>query len=492
VTDEVKFLELTLDRKLSFILHIQNLKQRCLKAINLLRLVTHTDWGADSVTLLRIYRSHVRSKLDYGCVVYGSARPSYLASLNRVQNAALRVCLEAFRTSPISSLHVEAGEMPLSLRREKLCLQYVLKLRVNPNNPAYNCVFNPDFKTHFQSRPQVITTLGIRMQSQMSDIGVNFDCIFASHLSDAPPWLLQTAQYECSLHEVGRKSDTPTDVFRSRFNELLSAFNGFSRIYTDGSKEETAVAAAAVTDSAVLVKRLPDHASIFSAEVRAILLALGVMERSVTDQFLILSDSLSCLLAIKNRKLANPLILEIVSRVHELISSGKKLVFMWLPSHFGLGNNTAADAAAKAALGLAAGTAPVPSTDFHASVNRYVRSKWQQAWDAETNNKLHAIELAIHGPMSYKLPRRDEIIIHRLQLGHTHATLSYLMKRENPPQCSSCGGPLTVEHLLVACNALTPICQQFFDERTLSAVFNNISSRKIVYFIKAIGFYRKL
>jgi kelch-like protein 2/3 len=382
--------------------------------------------------------------------------------------------------------------MPLRLRREKLCLQYILKLRANPNNPAYKGVFNPDFKTHFQSRPQVIPTLGIRMQSQMSDIGVNLNCVAASRLSDAPPWLLQTAQFECSLHEVGRKSDTPTDVFRSRFNELLSAFDGFSRIYTDGSKEEAAVAAAAVTDSAVLVKRLPDHASIFSAEARAIILALGVIERSVIDRFLILSDSLSCILAIKNRKLTNPLILEIVSRVHELISSGRKLVFMWLPSHVGLGNNMAADAAAKAALGLAAGTAPVPATDFYASVNRYIKSKWQQSWDAETNNKLHAIEPVIHGSMSYKLPRRDEILIHRLRLGHTHATHSFLLKRENPPQCSSCGGPLTVDHLLVTCNALTPIRQQFYDERTLSAVFNNVSSRKIVDFIKAIGFYRKL
>jgi hypothetical protein len=38
----------------------------------------------------------------------------------------MRICLGAFRTSPIASLHVEAGEMPLNLRREKLTIQYVL------------------------------------------------------------------------------------------------------------------------------------------------------------------------------------------------------------------------------------------------------------------------------------------------------------------------------------------------------------------------------
>ena len=97
-----------------------------MKALNLLRVVAHKDWGADCATLLKLYRSHVRSKLDYGCVVYGSARQSALDCLDRVQNAALRVCLGAFRTSPIASLHVEAGELPLTLRRQQLSLQYII------------------------------------------------------------------------------------------------------------------------------------------------------------------------------------------------------------------------------------------------------------------------------------------------------------------------------------------------------------------------------
>jgi len=72
--------------------------------------------------------AHVRSKLDYGCVVYGSVRKSVLESLDRVQNAALRTCLGAFRMSPVASLHMEAGELPIELRRQQLCLQYICKL----------------------------------------------------------------------------------------------------------------------------------------------------------------------------------------------------------------------------------------------------------------------------------------------------------------------------------------------------------------------------
>jgi len=92
VVSEFKFMGLIFDKKLTFNKHIKYLKET-MKALNLLRVVAHKDWGADCATLLKLCRSHVRSKLDYGCVVYGSARKSVLESLDQMQNAALRTCL---------------------------------------------------------------------------------------------------------------------------------------------------------------------------------------------------------------------------------------------------------------------------------------------------------------------------------------------------------------------------------------------------------------
>ena len=73
VVDEAKFLGVIFDRKLSFIPHIKYLKAKCLKALNLLKVLSHTNWGADRFILLHLYRSLIRSKLDYGAIVYGSA-----------------------------------------------------------------------------------------------------------------------------------------------------------------------------------------------------------------------------------------------------------------------------------------------------------------------------------------------------------------------------------------------------------------------------------
>ena len=64
--EETKFLRIIFDRKLSFLPHIRHLKDKCTKALNLLRVVAHTTWGADQQTLIHLYRSLIRTKLDYG------------------------------------------------------------------------------------------------------------------------------------------------------------------------------------------------------------------------------------------------------------------------------------------------------------------------------------------------------------------------------------------------------------------------------------------
>ncbi|GFX70219.1 putative RNA-directed DNA polymerase from transposon X-element [Trichonephila clavipes] len=61
-----------------------------------------TPYGERIVSLLQVYQSLILSRLDYGCVVYGSARASVLKRLDTVHD-----CSGAFRTSPVTSLYVE-------------------------------------------------------------------------------------------------------------------------------------------------------------------------------------------------------------------------------------------------------------------------------------------------------------------------------------------------------------------------------------------------
>jgi kelch-like protein 2/3 len=237
---------------------------------------------------------------------------------------------------------------------------------------------------------------------------------------------------------------------------------------------------------------LPDGSSIFSAEARAILLALNIIDMSGNERFIIMSDSLSCLQSIENQKLNHPLILEILTFTHQLIVEGKQLAFMWLPSHAGLAGNVSADAAAKAALNLPESQIPVPYSDFYPLINNYIYSRWQRLWNAETNNKLHSFEPKVNISKSYQLPRKDELTIHRLRIGHTHLTHAFLLKREDPPECIGCQTPLTVEHILLNCIDFQLIRDKYYTFANLSELFNNVPSRTIVDFIKEIGLYRKL
>ncbi|GFO14999.1 RNA-directed DNA polymerase from mobile element jockey [Plakobranchus ocellatus] len=111
------------------------LKKKCLKALNLLRVVGHTDRGADRATLLKLYRTLVRSKLDYGSVIYGSAKKTRSEGPGPYTSSGPR------ETTPIKSLYAEAGEPSLEHRRMKLAFNYVLKLKSLPRNPCHEVVF---------------------------------------------------------------------------------------------------------------------------------------------------------------------------------------------------------------------------------------------------------------------------------------------------------------------------------------------------------------
>ena len=101
---------LLFDKKLSCISHIKALKAKCLKALDILKELSNTDWGGDRSVLLNLYRSLVRSKLDYGSIVYGSARKSYLKRLDTIHHQGLRLALGAFRTSLVENLYAESKE----------------------------------------------------------------------------------------------------------------------------------------------------------------------------------------------------------------------------------------------------------------------------------------------------------------------------------------------------------------------------------------------
>ena len=81
-------------------------------------------------------------------------------------------------------------------------------------------------------------------------------------------------------------------------------------VYTDGSRDGNAVACATVFPSnTVISMRLPDSASVFTAEVWAIIIKpWNKIKNSTASKYIVFRDSLSCLQALHHMKLEHPLI----------------------------------------------------------------------------------------------------------------------------------------------------------------------------------------
>ena len=136
-------------------------------------------------------------------------------------------------------------------------------------------------------------------------------------------------------------------------------------IYTDGSKDGNKVAAAAVVNNDIFSVRLPDEATIFTAEAKAIELAFEYIRISKNTHFTIFSDSLSCLQSLHNMNIEHPLILSILNNYHQVVQKGKKVKFCWVPSHIGIHGNNKADMAAKSALQFEVAKFKIPYTDLN-------------------------------------------------------------------------------------------------------------------------------
>ena len=70
VVDEYKFLEIIFDKNKHSFPHLKYLKTECYKILQLLHMIAHKEGGADRNTLLLLYRSLIRSELDYGNSIY--------------------------------------------------------------------------------------------------------------------------------------------------------------------------------------------------------------------------------------------------------------------------------------------------------------------------------------------------------------------------------------------------------------------------------------
>ena len=447
-----KFLGVMFDRRLTYKAHFKMLRERCFKSLNVLKCVSRTSYGADRSTLLLLYRSIIRSKLDYASFVYDGSSASSKRGLDTVHHASLRVITGAFRTSPAPSLLAEVHEPPLSYRREMLGMRYALKIRQFPTHPSYPYIFSHHLLSIFEG-----VTLGSgpfcsRMQSLFSGSGLSPRQVMRISITTSPPWLSTQPQIDISLADTKKGDVLPTE-FRSRAMELLASYEGYTLIFTDGSKTAEGVGSAFVCGNDTRSFSLPAFSSVFTSELIAIDKALRSVEVATEDLHLILTDSLSSLLALRRFYPSHPILQDILARLSAIDQTGKSVQFCWIPSHVGITGNERADAAARRAASVpCTRRLPIPARDLYPAIRSYVLSQWQRSWDTLAGNKLRELKPNLEPwQSSSRRSRREEVILCRLRVGHTYGTHGHLLRGEERPLCTRCNAPVTVAHVLLAC-----------------------------------------
>ena len=273
----VKFLGVILDRRLTYKEHFKTLRERCFKSLNVLKCVSRMSFGADRHTLLLLYRSLVRSKLDYGSFIYDSAFETTKRPLDTVHHAALRIATGAFRTSPTSSILADAHEPPLGLRRQMLGMRYALKLRQFPSHPAYDCVFSRNTIALFEGRSLRSAPFCTRMRDLYERCDIPLAGVMRIDPVLSPPWKTPAVKVDLSLTDVKKADALPCDL-RSRALELISSYPNHTLTFTDGSKTSDGVGCAFITGDNTRSFSLSTHASVFTSELVAIFKVLCFIE----------------------------------------------------------------------------------------------------------------------------------------------------------------------------------------------------------------------
>ena len=138
----------------------------------------------------------------------------------------------------------------------------------------------------------------------------------------------------------------------------------------------------------------------------------------------------------------------------------------------------------------------IPYTDIKPSITIHIINKWQTLWDEFPDNKLHQIEPIIgvrHLSILSERSRREEIVLSRIRVGHSHFThCFFLLKGEPPPFCIPCNQIFSVKHILIDCVDFSDSRNHYFKGTiSLAQLFREVNTNKILAFIKAIGLFRK-
>ena len=127
-TTSYKYLGVHIDSHLNFNTHID----KCCKIVShKLYLLSKLRHNITENTCIRIYKSMIIPLLEYGDTIYAGTSQRNLSRLQKLQNRALRICLNAQGYLSRIQLHLTCNVSPLNLRRKMNLRKYMFRQKEN-------------------------------------------------------------------------------------------------------------------------------------------------------------------------------------------------------------------------------------------------------------------------------------------------------------------------------------------------------------------------
>ena len=199
---------------------------------------------------------------------------------------------------------------------------------------------------------------------------------------NTPAYAVEKLNINFELNEYP-KLITTVAYYRTNFTRRLNTdYAGYMKLYTDGSKREAGVGAAVTWNGRKRSATLPREASIFSAEMHTISMAVNIIAEETTEtKFVIMSDSQSVLKALRNLRTANPVAKKVIHDVHRIQAEDRRSVkFCWVPGHVGVAGNEEADRAAGAAAARPEEYIGVEYKDWYPLKRKKILEDWTDDW----------------------------------------------------------------------------------------------------------------
>jgi len=227
----VKFLGMTFDQELNWNAHIENILRNSKGKINLLRSLTGYRWGASKKTLIRIYDTLIKPKLDYGIEIMHTASKKSTDKLEKIENMCLRICCGAMKSTPIDALHNECGELPFQLRRKAALLKYSVKIANAETNPASE-VLQDCWEIHYGIYKSGTEPIYLQTKSIIDDIKSRLDVI---KISTIPPWKRTIIDIDTEIAYKITKN-VSIESQQAVALEKIHEYQDCLQIYTDAAK----------------------------------------------------------------------------------------------------------------------------------------------------------------------------------------------------------------------------------------------------------------